>query len=137
MTTFMRDIDLKNLRARFSTKKGEMTITVAGLPAAVYARLALVGAIALLERSADPKGRWERIRSGNFGRPLPKKLPPIIYAIARVTKEPVGDCWDSWRQMTKAEKATLRKNKEIRKALIDLEPEEESHEDQRPDVLAG
>lgn len=118
----MRGIDLANLSATFESKGGEsMTISIAGLPAAVYAKLALVGAVYLLKRSADPKGRWERICAGNFGRPMPSKIPPIIHAIAHVTKQPVEECWAAWRGMSAEEKQALRSDKEVRKAMIDLE----------------
>lgn len=125
----MPEIDLANRTAKFKTRKGEMEIALPDvIEMSTVVRLALLGAVGLLERAADPESRWERIKAGNFGRPLPEKLPDVVHAISRVTNQPVGVCWEQWRAMTRTAKAQIRKDKSIRKALIDLEPEDVSQD---------
>jgi hypothetical protein len=113
--------DTEALTATFNKNGTEHTISCLGLPSSVVARLVLVGAVHLISKRKDPMEAWDIIRKGGFKRVRRKNLPKTVLAYAALKDVEVHEVWKHWQTLTQEERKELRRNKEIRKMVIELD----------------
>jgi hypothetical protein len=113
--------DDDNLTAKFTNNGKEYEISCMGLSTEVVHRLVLVGAVSLLSNKRNPYEVWNRIKQGDFKRGRRKNLPKTVRAYALLKNMPETQVWEYWKGLSSEEKKELSQNREIRKAVIDLE----------------
>ena len=117
----------KRIKREYNLEEGilimdDIEYPFTGLDPTVSMKLAMIGAGSLLCKTDKPLVLWEKIRQNRFGqRREYKNMPKIIYAYAHVYNISIEKAVREWSAYTRAEKIAIKKQIDIKKALLLIE----------------
>lgn len=108
-------LDPANGVCSLNIKGQEITMTMVGLDVPILYRLAMVGAIQLISKRANPSQAWSLIQEGIFGRDTRgRRLPLAIRALALIRKIPESEALKLWRSLSKDDRKKVKRDAAVR-----------------------
>lgn len=120
-----RTFDAESGTVTMTMPGGErLTMAMIGLEVPVLYRLAMVGAVQLVQKRRNPAKAWALIQQGIFGRDTRgRRIPLAVRALAVLRKVSNEDAYLLWRKLSRDERQKVKRDAAIRAMCASLRAE--------------